>query len=178
MPRPDKAQKIEDLVQKLRDSKGTVLLDYRGLDVAAITQLRRELDQGGVEFHVAKNTLLRIAADRAEVTITPDLLVGPTAVAFGWRDEVGPAKILSDYARRSRGLVEVKGGVVAGRSMTAAEIGRLAELPPREVLLAQLLGVLQAPLSRTLGVLQAPAREVAGLLQALADRKGQETPAA
>jgi large subunit ribosomal protein L10 len=177
MPTAEKAQTIDELTDKLRDSKGAVLLDYRGLTVAALQGLRRELRENEVEFHVAKNTLLRIAAERANVEIAPDLLQGPTAVAFGFRDEVSPAKALTDFARRNR-VVSVKGGVVSGRTFTAEQVERLAELPNRETLLAQLLGVLQAPLSQTLGVLQAPAREVAGLAQALRDKMdGGETAA-
>jgi large subunit ribosomal protein L10 len=171
MPTAQKAQFIDELAQKLRDSKGVVLLDYRGLNVAQITDLRRQLDEQEVEFHVAKNTLLRIAADRAEIDVTPELLVGPTAIAFGWRDEVAPAKLLSDFARRNR-VVSVKGGIVGGHSLSAEQIGRVAELPNRETLLAQLLGVIQAPAAQALGIMQAPAREIAGLAQALAQKQG------
>lgn len=170
MPTAEKAQTIDELSQKLRDSKGAVLLDYRGLNVAAISDLRRQLRAEEVEFQVAKNTLLRIAADRAEVVVAPDLLAGPTAIAFGWRDEVAPARLLTEFARRNR-VVSVKGGIIGGRSVTAEQIGQVAELPSREQLLAQLLGALQAPLAQTLGVLQAPAREVAGLAQALVDKR-------
>lgn len=177
MPTAAKAQTIDELAQKLRDSKGAVLLDYRGLSVAAITRLRRDLSGDDVEFQVAKNTLLRIAAERAGVDVAPDLLTGPTAVAFGWTDEVSPARLLSDFARRNR-VVSVKGGIVGGRSVTAAQVGRLAELPSREVLLAQLLGAFQAPAARALAVMQAPARQVAGLAEALrVQREGSETAA-
>jgi large subunit ribosomal protein L10 len=165
-----KAQIIDDLASKLRESRGVVLLDYRGLTVAAITALRRHLGEHRVEFHVAKNTLLRIAAERAEVSLAPDLLEGPTAIAFGWTDETTPARLLTDFTRRNR-LVHVKGGIVGGRSVTAEQVGAVALLPSREILLAQLLGALQAPLAQTLGVIQAPARELAGLLQALQEKK-------
>jgi large subunit ribosomal protein L10 len=177
MPTDAKAQTIDELAQMLRDSKGTVLLDYRGLTVAEIQALRRELTGEDVAFHVAKNTLLRIAADRADVEIDSSLLAGPTAVAFGLRDEVAPARALTNYARRNR-TVQVKGGVVGGRSLTAEQIGRVAELPSRETLLAQLLGALEAPMSQTLGVLQAPAREVAGLAQALVQKQEEAGGAA
>lgn len=177
MPTAQKAQTIDELAQKLRDSKGAVLLDYRGLNVAAITALRRQLGADEVEFLVAKNTLLRIAADRAQVEVGPELLEGPTAVAFGWRDEVAPARLLTEFARRNR-VVHVKGGIIGGRSINADQVGRVAELPSRDVLLAQLLGVIQAPAARALGVLQAPAREVAGLALALSEkREGAEVPA-
>jgi large subunit ribosomal protein L10 len=170
MPTAEKAQTIDELTEKLRESKGAVLLDYRGLNVAAITALRRQLGAEEVEFHVAKNTLLRIAADRAEIAVAPDLLTGPTAIAFGWRDEVTPARLLTDFARRNR-VVQVKGGIVGKNSLNAEQIGRVAELPTRDVLLAQLLGVFQAPLAKTLGAIQAPAREVAGLAQALREKQ-------
>jgi large subunit ribosomal protein L10 len=170
MPTAEKAQTIDELARKLRDSKGAVLLDYRGLNVAAMTALRRDLDKEEVEFTVAKNTLLRIAADRAGVQADPDLLTGPTAVAFGWRDETSPARLLTTFARRNR-VVTIKGGIIGGRSLDADAIGRVAELPSRETLLAQLLGALQAPMSQTLAVLQAPGREVAGLLQALREKR-------
>ena len=170
MPTAEKAQTIDELAEKLRDSKGTVLLDYRGLNVAAITALRRHLGAEDVEFHVAKNTLLRIAAERAAVSVTPELLTGPTAIAFGWRDEVTPARLLTEFARRNR-VVQVKGGIVGGQPLNAAQIGQVAELPPREVLLAQLLGVMHAPLAKLLGTVQAPAREVAGLALALQQKR-------
>jgi large subunit ribosomal protein L10 len=176
MPTAEKAQTIDELTEMLQNSKGAVLLDYRGLDVAAIQALRRSLSAEEVEFHVAKNTLLRIASERAEVDMAPDLLTGPTAVAFGMRDEIAPAKLLTQFTRTNR-VVHIKGGVIGGRSMTAEEIGRVAELPSREELLAKLLGAIQAPLANTLGVLQAPAREVAGLAQALVESRGGEAAA-
>ncbi len=169
MPTTGKAQTIDELSQKLRESKGAVLLDYRGLNVKDITALRRQLGADEVEFTVAKNTLLRIAAERAELDVSPDLLTGPTAIAFGWRDEVSPARLLTEFVRRNR-VVSIKGGIIGRQSMNAAQIGRVAELPSRETLLAQLLGVLQAPMAQTLGVLQAPSREIAGLFQALHDK--------
>lgn len=165
MPTAAKAQTIEELSQKLQDSKGAVLLDYRGLNVADISELRRQLTAEEVEFHVAKNTLLKIAADRAMVDVEPDLLTGPTAIAFGWRDEVGPAKLLSDFVRRNR-VVSIKGGIIAGHSVGAAEVGRIADLPSRETLLAQFIGTLQSPLSQALSMMQGPTREFAGLAEA------------
>lgn len=170
MPTEAKARTIDELEKKLREARGAVMLDYRGLTVAAITALRRALDEQQVDFVVAKNTLLQIAAGRAEVEVAPDLLEGPTAIAFGMADEVSPARLLRDFVRRNR-VVSIKGGVIAGHSMSASEVERLADLPSRETLLAQLLGALQAPMAQTLAVLQAPAREVAGLMQALEEKK-------
>ncbi len=169
MPTAAKAEKIDELAEMLRQSKGSILLDYRGLNVPDINRLRRELAVEDVAFHVAKNTLLEIAAKRAEVQVAPELLAGPTAVAFGLRDEVTAAKLLTEFARRNR-TVSIKGGLVGGRSMNASQVGQLAELPVREVLLARLLGVIQAPLAKTLGTIQAPAREVAGLATAFREK--------
>jgi large subunit ribosomal protein L10 len=170
VPTEEKARTIDELTQTLRDSKSIVLLDYRGLNVTDITALRRELGQQKVEFHVAKNTLLRIAAQRAEVEVTEELTTGPTAMAFGGDDEISPARLLTAYARRNR-TVAVKGGMIAGRAFSAEEIARIAELPGRERLLANIAGGLQAPLAQTVGVLQAPLREIAGLAQALLEKK-------
>lgn len=167
----DKAEKIEALAEKLRDCKGAVLLNYRGLNVADISKLRNDLRGQDVDFHVAKNTLLRIAADRANVDVAPDLLEGPTAIAFGLGDEITPARALSEFVRRNR-VVSIKGGIIGGRSLDAEQIGRVAELPTRDVLLAQLAGTFQAPLAKMLAALQAPVREVAGLAQALLDKQG------
>lgn len=170
MPTAQKAQTIDELTQKLRDSKGAVLLDYRGLTVAGISDLRRQLSREEIEFQVAKNTLLRIAAGRASVEVAPELLTGPTAIAFAWGEESAPARVLTEFVRRNR-VVSVKGGILGGRSVGAEQVGRVAELPGRPTLLGTMLGGFQAPLAQTLGVLQAPAREVAGLLQALMDKK-------
>jgi large subunit ribosomal protein L10 len=170
MPTAEKAQTIDELTTKLRDSKGAVILDYRGLNVADISALRRQLAAEQVEFHVAKNTLLRIAADRAQVEIEPELLTGPTAIAFGWENEVTPARLLSEYVRRSR-IVSLKGGIIGGRSINAEAVNRVADLPPRDQLLAQLLGGMNAPLAQTLGLVQAQARKMAGLFEALREQK-------
>lgn len=177
MPTAAKAVIIDRLAQHLRDAHGAVVLDYRGLNVAQITGLRRQLAEQGIELIVAKNTLLRIAAERASVDIATELITGPTAVAFGMADEATPARLLRDFVRRNR-VVSIKGAVVGGRSVNAAQVERLAELPNRETLLAQLLGALQAPLAQTLGVLQAPAREIAGLAQALSEKRAASGEAA
>lgn len=177
MPTELKAKTIDELSAKLRDSKSSVVLDYRGLTVAQITDLRRQLGAENVEFQVAKNTLVRIAAERAQVDVAAELLIGPTALAFSWGDEVSPAKLLTAYTRRNR-EVSIKGGILGGRSLNAEQVGRVAELPSREVMLSQLLGVIQAPLAKMLGVAQAPAREVAGLALALSSKQGETADSA
>src|SRR5579875_329034 len=116
VPTAQKVQTVAELARLLNESRSAILLDYRGLDVAAISALRRELSASDIEFHVAKNTLLRIAADQAGIEVSAELLMGPTAVAFGLTDEVAPARVLTAYARRNR-VVSVKGGLLGGRTL-------------------------------------------------------------
>jgi large subunit ribosomal protein L10 len=141
----EKQQVVEEITQKLRESAATVLTDYRGLNVAQVTELRRKLREAGIEFKVLKNTLIRRATSNAELTELDSVLTGPTAVAFGKDDAVAPAKILSEFAKQNEAL-QIKGGVVEGRVVGVEEIKALADLPSREGLLSLLLSVLQAPI--------------------------------
>lgn len=139
-----KQEAVDVVAAKLRESVSTVVADYRGLNVAQVTELRKQLREAGVEFQVLKNTLLRRATAAAELTDLDEVLTGPTAVAFGTNDAVAPAKILNDFAKKNEAL-KLKGGVVEGRVIGESEIKALAELPSREGLLSMLLSVLQAP---------------------------------
>jgi len=141
----EKQQIVEEITTKLRESAATVLADYRGLNVAQVTELRRKLREAGIEFKVLKNTLIRRATANAELTELDSVLTGPTAVAFGKDDVVAPAKILSEFAKQNEAL-KIKGGVVEGRVVGVDEIKALADLPSREGLLSMLLSVLQAPI--------------------------------
>ncbi len=138
-----KQQEVEVIAAKLRESSCTVVADYRGLNVAQVTQLRKLLREAGVEFQVLKNSLVSRAAANAELGELDAVLTGPTAIAFG-KDVVAPAKILSDFAKKNDAL-KVKGGIVEGRFVDAGQVKALAELPSREGLLSMLLSVLQAP---------------------------------
>lgn len=138
-----KQQQVSELTQKLRDSASTVVADYRGLTVAQVTELRKQLREAGVEFQVLKNTLVRRATAEAQLTELDEVLTGPTAVAFS-TDIVAPAKILNDFAKKNDKL-SIKGGVVEGRVVDVDQIKALADLPSREGLLSMLLSVLQAP---------------------------------
>jgi large subunit ribosomal protein L10 len=138
-----KQQEVDVIASKLRESNCTVVADYRGLNVAQVTQLRKQLREAGVEFQVLKNSLVSRAAANAELSELDSVLTGPTAIAFG-KDVVAPAKILSDFAKKNDAL-KVKGGIVEGRFVDSAQIKALADLPSREGLLSMLLSVLQAP---------------------------------
>ena len=158
----EKQQIVEEITTKLRESAATVLADYRGLNVAQVTELRRKLREAGIEFKVLKNTLIRRATANAELTDLDSVLTGPTAVAFGKDDVVAPAKILSEFAKQNEAL-KIKGGVVEGRVVGVDEIKALADLPSREGLLSMLLSVLQAPI-----------RNFALAVKAVADQKEAE----
>lgn len=138
-----KQQEVDAIAVKLRESSSTIIADYRGLNVAQVTLLRKELREAGIEFQVLKNSLVSRAAASANLNELDSVLTGPTAVAFG-SDIVAPAKILSNFAKKNDAL-KVKGGIVEGRFVDAAQVKALADLPSREGLLSMLLSVLQAP---------------------------------
>ncbi|AHM68135.1 50S ribosomal protein L10 [Paenibacillus polymyxa] len=156
-----KQEAVEVVAAKLRESVTTVVADYRGLNVAQVTELRKQLREAGIEFQVLKNTLLRRATAAAELTELDAVLTGPTAIAFGKDDAVSAAKILNDFAKKNNAL-ELKGAVVEGRVIGVEEIKALAELPSREGLLSMLLSVLQAPM-----------RNFALAVKAVADKEEQ-----
>ncbi|SET72892.1 LSU ribosomal protein L10P [Oceanobacillus limi] len=139
-----KKQVVQEIADKLRDSQSTVLVDYRGLDVAEVTQLRKELREAGVEFKVYKNTMARRAAEDANLSELNELLVGPTAIAFSKDDVVAPAKILNNFAKDHEAL-EIKAGVIEGEMASLDQIKELADLPNYEGMISMLLSVLQAP---------------------------------
>jgi len=141
----EKQLAVDEISAKLRESSATVVADYRGLNVAQVTELRKQLREAGIEFQVLKNSLVRRATANTELTELDQVLTGPTAIAFSKDDAVAPAKILNDFAKKNDKL-EIKGGVVEGRVVDTAQIKALADLPSREGLLSMLLSVLQAPM--------------------------------
>ena len=140
-----KKQIVSEVSAKLRDSKATVVVDYRGLNVAEVTELRKQLREAGVEFKVYKNTLTRRAAEEAGLAGLNEALTGPNAIAFSTEDVIAPAKVINDFAKKHDAL-EIKAGVIEGNVATVEEVKALAELPSREGLLSMLLSVLQAPI--------------------------------
>lgn len=140
-----KKQVVADIAAKLSGSKSTVVVDYRGLNVAEVTELRKQLREAGVEFKVYKNSLARRATAEANLSGLDEQLVGPTAIAFSEEDVIAPAKVLNEFAKKHDAL-EIKAGVIEGQIATVEEIKALAELPSREGLLSMLANVLQAPM--------------------------------
>lgn len=143
--REEKVQVVSEIVEKLQNSKSTVVADYRGLNVAQVTQLRKLCREAGVEFKVYKNTLTRRATAEAGLSDLDAVLTGPTAIAFSMEDEMAAMKIIADFAKTNEAL-EIKGGVMEGKVLSDAEVKAMASLPNREGLLSMLLSVLQAPM--------------------------------
>ena len=157
-----KKQIVDEIAGKLKDSVSTVVVDYRGLNVAEVTELRKQLREAGIEFKVYKNSMTRRAADQVELSDLNEALTGPNAIAFSTEDVVAPAKILNDFAKKHEAL-EIKAGVIEGNVATVEEVKALAELPSREGLLSMLLSVLQAPM-----------RNLALATKAVADQKEEQ----
>lgn len=140
-----KKQLVEEITDKFRNSQTTVVVDYRGLDVSELTELRKTLREAGVEFKVYKNTMTRRAANAAELSELNETLVGPTALAFSNDDAVAPARILKEFGKEHEAL-EIKGGIIEGKIATLDQINELADLPNYEGMVSMLLSVLQAPI--------------------------------
>lgn len=170
--REEKAAQIDELVGHLQDSASVVVVDYLGLTVSEITELRKELREAGVKMQVVKNTMLRRAADAANIEGLDEVFSGPTAIAYHAEDPVVAAKILVDSAKNLEAL-SIKGGLLEGVTATVEQIETLSKLPSREGLLSMLLSVLQAPMRNTASVLyQAnPALRLAYALNAVAETK-------
>ncbi|MDQ4116125.1 MAG: 50S ribosomal protein L10 [Actinomycetota bacterium] len=176
MARPDKVAAVDEIANRFRDASASVVTEYRGLSVAKLTQLRRDLGEDA-NFRVAKNTLVKRAAEDAGVQGLESLLAGPTAIAFIQGEPVDAAKAIKRFARENPGLT-IKGGYMDGRALSSAEVEQLADLESREVMLGRLAGAMKANLSKAAGLFAAPASQVARLAQALADKQSDgATPA-
>jgi large subunit ribosomal protein L10 len=172
MARPDKAAAVAELTEEFRSSSAAVLTEYRGLTVAQLKELRRSLGSD-TSYAVVKNTLTKIAAKDAGVSAFDGLLQGPSAIAFVKGDPVEAAKGLRDFAKAHPFLV-IKGGVLDGKSLTPAELTKLADLESREVLLAKMAGALQASLQNAVSLFAAPLAQTARVLDALRQKAEQD----
>lgn len=144
--REEKQAKVQEIKDKLSKAQSVIFADYRGLTVEEDTELRRKFREAGVEYKVLKNTLTSIAAKEAGIEGLDSYLAGPTSFAFGYSDPTVPARILNDFARDHKKL-ELKGGFVQGEVFNQDKVKELAVIPPKEVLIAKLLGSFKAPLS-------------------------------
>ena len=153
MARPDKAAAVAELTEDFRSANATVLTEYRGLSVTSMKQLRRALGST-TKYSVVKNTLTKIAAKDAGVDLSPELLKGPSAVAFIKGDPINAAKSLRDFAKENPFLI-IKGGIFEGKAISTAELMQLANLESREVLLAKLAGAMKGSLAKAARVFDA-----------------------
>src|SRR4051812_7216354 len=175
MRKEDKADVVAELTRRLQSSDTLLVADYRGLTMPQIDALRSRLLESGATFTVVKNTLTRRAAEAAGAEALLALLEGPSAIAFleSDGDMVAAAKALADAARETR-VLAIRGGVLEGRPMTAAEVESLATLPPLDVLRGQVLGAIVAPLTALLGLVTAPLQNLHGLIDARIEQLGGE----
>jgi large subunit ribosomal protein L10 len=175
MAKPEKVNAVAEIADSFRNSSAAVITQYSGLSVSQLTTLRRALGNTA-SYQVAKNTLVKRAAEDAGVTGLEALFTGPTAIAFVKGEPVDAAKTLRDFAKDNKGLV-IKGGYMDGRPLTVAEVDQIADLDSREVLLAKLAGAMKGNLSKAAALFAAPATQVARLVAALQEKKAAEAPA-
>jgi large subunit ribosomal protein L10 len=175
----DKEQVVKELTERLKTSDTLLVADYRGLTMPQIDALRSRLIESGARFTVVKNTLTRRAAEAAGADALLTLLEGPSAIAFleADGDMVAAAKALADSARESR-VLEIRGGVMQGRAITAEEVQSLASLPPIDVLRGQVLAAIIAPLTAIAGLVSAPLQNLHGLIDARIEQLGGADEAA
>ncbi len=167
-PRPEKVAVVQDIKERLEDSQGVLLTEYRGLSVSELAKLRTKLAEFDGEYRVYKNTLVRIATKSIGSAELDEMLNGPTALAFVKEDIAQIAKALKDFSKTNPALI-LKGGILSGRVLSSDDANKIANLEPRSVMLAKLAGLFQAPVQQFAGLLQAPMQQFAGLLKALID---------
>lgn len=178
MPTQAKMDRVTELKEKLENSSIVISAGFSGMGSNQMVDLRRRMRDGGVEFVVIKNNLLNLAADAADIPQLKDIITGQTGIALGYEDPVAAAKTVNDAAVAG-GILRINGAIVdRGDAMAASEVSRLAALPPRPVLVAQLLGNMQSPLYGLLSILSGPLRSLAYLLQARSDQLQQTESAA
>ncbi|HBT20978.1 MAG TPA: 50S ribosomal protein L10 [Peptococcaceae bacterium] len=171
--REEKEAVVSQIKEKLGAAQVAILTDYRGLTVAEMNELRKKCRENNVEFRVVKNTLTWLAAKSLGLEELQDYLKGPTAIAFGLEDPVIPAKIISEFSKDHDDL-EIKGGILEGKVIPIEKIKELAELPPKDQLLAKLAGAMNSPMAMLLNVLNAPIRDFVYALEALRKKKEAE----
>ena len=175
MARPDKAAAVAELTERFQSSSAAVLTEYRGLTVAQLTKLRQAISEHAT-YAVVKNTLTDIAAKEAGVTAFDGQLTGPSAIAFVTGDPVETARSMRDFARENPALV-IRGGLLEGKSLSADEVRQLADLEPREVLLAKLAGAMKASMGGAAALFAAPLAQTARVVDALRQKLEEQGPA-
>lgn len=165
-----KSANVEEIKEKIGKAQSVILVDYRGLDVAQLTELRSRYRKSGVDYKVYKNTMMRFAFKDLGLEDFNEYLKGPSAVAFSYDDPVSAAKVTAEFAKTNAKL-EIKAGIVDGKVIDIEGVKSLAELPSKEVLIAQVLGGFNAPIQGFANVLQGTIRSLAIVLNAIAEEK-------
>lgn len=173
MKKNEKEQFVADLKERLRGAKGTFLVDYQGLDVEKMNRLRGELRKAAIELQVVKNRLMRIASAETETEVLKDGMVGPSAIAITYDDVVAPAKALVDFAKDFKEL-KIKCGQISGKLMDEDGVRRLAALPGREALLAQVLSAMQGVPAGFVRVLSGTISQLLNVLKAVEQQKAEQ----
>lgn len=168
--RETKERMLKEITDDLKKADLIIVTDYRGLNVKAISSLRSRLRETGCTYRITKNTLNRLACRAAEVEQLEEYFEGPTAIAYSNEDPVAAAKVFSDFAKDNEALV-VKGGILSGQLLDAGGIKALGDIPPREILLAKVVGGFQAPISGLVGVLQGTLRQLVYTVDAVREQK-------
>lgn len=170
-----KQQVVAEIKERFDKAKSVVVIDYRGINVEQVTALRKLCRETGVEYVVLKNTLVRRVADEKGLNGLDSVLEGPSAFAFGYSDPVAPAKVINDFITKNKcDHLKVKAGVVDGEVIDAAGVKVLADLPPKEVLIAKMLGSFNAPITNFVGVLSATLRSLVYAIEAVRKQKEGE----
>jgi large subunit ribosomal protein L10 len=178
VPTQRKIETLATLTDKMQRMQLAVVTDYRGLTVAEISELRKKLRDNGAELVVAKNTLVRLAAENTGNSALSPLLEGPTAMAFAYDDISKAARALNDYIRASRKPIQVRGGLLGSALLPADGLEQVTRLPSREQVVAQIMGSVQAPASRMVGVLNGVMRNIAYILRAYSEKEQGDDAAA
>ncbi len=168
--RKQKEKKVQEIKKDLESSQVIVLTDYRGLTVAKMNKLRRTLEEEGIRYKVVKNTLTKLAAQEVGLEGLDPYMEGPVAIAYGYDDPVTPIKLLVKFAKENDEL-DIKGGILENQVMDEIQMRRLADLPPKEVLLAQVAGAFQAPMAGMVNALQGNIRNLVYVLNAVKEQK-------
>lgn len=170
MPNKQNLKAVEELTGKLEKAKSVFFTDYLGLDVASLTKLRSEFFKANVEYKVAKNTLVKLAAENNNIEGLDKFLLGPTAIAISYDEHTAPAKVLKEFTK-GRELPEVKGILFDGEVLAGSEFTRIADLPSKEELLGKLVAMLNTPMTQFVRTIQSPMSGVVGVLNSLKDTK-------
>ena len=168
MPTQEKIASVAELKEQLERATIVMSSEYRGMTVKEMQALRRKLAEGGLQVKVVKNTLLRIAADQAGKAEVTQIVEGPTALALAYGDIIEAAKAMAGYAGTAPQAFSLRGGFLDGAVLSANDLKDLAKIPPRPVLLAQVMGLMESPLVGFLGLMESPLREIHGLIEARA----------